>query len=273
MALAKHSIDREYHARTHATPRLSLIWVLLLLFSSATAALWMPVPLEKLVVDNPLIVRGEIVKVTAHTSGRFGVAHLRIERVLKNTLADRPKKRGDVIRLRIPTRRGRVRKSTDLHYARGYRDIWLLVVRDGFFEASNPGDRQNLEKEAEIVEMIDQLEANAPRKRRETPEAAKDRPADTERECLQQWAEKALQPGKDYKPGAILVGFPKNMDKNYVRRILGKHGLTLKRLSRTGAATVAVRKGTECEWICKLVADPVIRFAEPNYIARAFGVK
>lgn len=123
--------------------------------SSVVKAMWANVPLEKLLEENPVVLVGRILNVTAAGPGKekFDTAHILVEEVLKNGLQELKINKGDKIPLSMPAA-AEVKASTDIRYSRGTQGVWILEYKDKTFRATYPKDLQPLEHKESIVQII-----------------------------------------------------------------------------------------------------------------------
>jgi hypothetical protein len=130
-----------------------------LVAAEAARACWADVPLEKVVGQSPLVVTGTIERVVRgrgqHYRRRYGVAFIKVSKVLKNQVPHLNLRAGDRVRLftllpSVP------RLSTDIYYTKGQSGVWILQhnVRSRLFEATYPKDRQPMSQEKTVVGII-----------------------------------------------------------------------------------------------------------------------
>ena len=87
------------------------------------AAIWVPMTLQELVAQSPLIVVGEIVAVSEQPAGAHDVARIRIDELLLAT----PPARGLLeAHLLIPSGNRGLASSDAVFYKVGQRGIWFL---------------------------------------------------------------------------------------------------------------------------------------------------
>jgi hypothetical protein len=129
--------------------------------TAETLACWAPVPLERLLADNPVVVVGKITQIDVapgpakgQTQQTYDTAYITVVKVLKNTLRNRRIKAGDRLTLAMPSVNRSSRVSTDICYAKGKDGVWILELKDGKYWATYPGDFQPREKEAEIAALL-----------------------------------------------------------------------------------------------------------------------
>lgn len=135
--------------------------VALLLGPSVSIACWAAVPLEKLIADNPVIVVGKIEKVDVSPPAKDGkqavtgdTAHIKVEQVLKNSLAETVITVGDTIPLAMPSQNAKLMVSTDLRYGVGTDGVWILEFKDDKYWATYPGDFRPRNKLGEIKALL-----------------------------------------------------------------------------------------------------------------------
>ena len=144
----------------HCLLAIGLVAVLLTAAALPALGCWADVPLETVVKDSPVIVVGKIERVELpdppepSDARRLDIGHIKVRKVLKNTLKDFELAPGDTIPLAMPSSLNKMRMSTDLYYKEGTDGVWILDRKDGKFRATYPKDHQPLEKLDEVLKAI-----------------------------------------------------------------------------------------------------------------------
>lgn len=115
-------------------------------------ACWAPVSLEDFVKGHHLIVVGEIQRVTHAPKSRraYDTAFIKVERILRSSVRVTPKVGSD-IPLNMPSVNNETHVSTDIHYSKGQRGIWILYFEDGKYHAGHPMSLQPITEEQNVV--------------------------------------------------------------------------------------------------------------------------
>jgi len=119
--------------------RLALVLAAVVLAGTGGAAIWVPMTLQELVAQSPLIVVGEIVAVSEQPTGAQDVAIIRVDELL---LAKPPARGLPEARLLIPSRNRGLASSDAVYYKVGQRGIWFLrrdpASKDDLYLADHP---------------------------------------------------------------------------------------------------------------------------------------
>lgn len=133
---------------------------LLILFPLKVLACWVPIPLETLVEESPLVIRGQITDISRaprqtapQEEVALDIASLRIDEILKSELGAEIRS-GARIALAMPSVNNIEQWSTYLQYDKGLEGFWILEARDGKFWASYPADFQPLENRSEVLKAL-----------------------------------------------------------------------------------------------------------------------
>ncbi len=123
--------------------------------SRTTKAMWVDIPLEKLVADNPVVLVGMIEEISVSKSpkDKFDIAYIKVAGVLKNELDNRKIKKGEMVPLSMPSAK-KVMISTDIRYKKGTEGVWILEYEDETFWATYPKDYQPLKQREQIAQII-----------------------------------------------------------------------------------------------------------------------
>ncbi|MCH7902780.1 hypothetical protein IIC68_03435 [archaeon] len=91
--------------------------------------------------------------------------------------------------------------------------------------------------------------------------------------CVNEWDAKNLKPDVDYVPGEILIGFKESIPENQAKQIIQSYGLEIKdildfTIGNEYAIIVhaEVEEGSEFIWICNLMENESVEYAELNGI-------
>ncbi len=130
--------------------------------SRTAKAMWVDIPLDKLVADNPVVLVGTIedISVSKSPKDKFDIAYIKVADVLKNELENRKIKKGENVPLSMPSAK-KVMISTDIRYKKGTEGVWILEYEDETFWATYPKDYQPLKQREQIAQII-QKQMNKP---------------------------------------------------------------------------------------------------------------
>ncbi len=125
-------------------------------------AMWVDIPLEKLVADNPVVLVGTIEEISISKSpkDKFDIAYIKVAGVLKNELKYRKIKKGEMVPLSMPSAK-KVMISTDIRFKKGTEGVWILEYKDETFWATYPKDYQPLKQREQITQIIQKQEEQA----------------------------------------------------------------------------------------------------------------
>ena len=134
-----------------------VFWVL-----RTAKAMWVDIPLEKLVADNPVVLVGMIEEISVSKSpkDKFDIAYIKVADVLKNELENRKIKKGEMVPLSMPSAK-KVMISTDIRYKKGTEGVWILEYEDETFWATYPKDYQPLKQREQITQIIQKQKEQA----------------------------------------------------------------------------------------------------------------
>lgn len=132
------------------------IAVLLVVAPGAIKACWAAISREEFVRSQPVIVVGEIQRVTVAPKSRYAydTAYIKVERVLKNSLKKRGVKAGAELAMTMPSINNEMHTSTDIFYSKGQRGIWFLTPEKRKYWAGHPWCLQELFAEPKILSII-----------------------------------------------------------------------------------------------------------------------
>jgi hypothetical protein len=80
--------------------------------------------------------------------------------------------------------------------------------------------------------------------------------------CVETWQAKGLQPGVDFSPGRLLVGFARGTAREVAQAVLGDTCPITRYNAGTGGAFITVPAGKEFEELCRLKRRAEVRYAE-----------
>ncbi len=134
-----------------------VFWVL-----RTAKAMWVDIPLDKLVADNPVVLVGMIEEISVSKSpkDKFDIAYIKVAGVLKNELENRKIKKGEKVPLSMPSAK-KVMISTDIRYKKGTEGVWILEYEDETFWATYPKDYQPLKQREQIAQIIQKQKEQA----------------------------------------------------------------------------------------------------------------
>lgn len=141
--------------RTHKVPLIILAFTWWMAIQDVKAC-WIDIPLERVVKKKPLVVVGEIQRITLAPKSRYDydTAFIKIEHVLKNSGGHQTAKVGAEIPLAMPSVNNESQVSTDLRYSKGQRGVWILDYREGKYWATYPKDFQRSSEISKIRAII-----------------------------------------------------------------------------------------------------------------------